>query len=314
MNKRVERSIPAAKARPANISFLVVVLIMALTRFGVALDINNGLAMYKTGNGPPVLLMPYPHASGGSSMSESVLANMLVALGRTVITFDPPGLYRSARQPRISMDEMLMCAEETLDRYGFTRRIDVMGHSMGGFCALAFAIERSERVKRLVLIGSTSGWPAVKKWGVHKHWKWWRDREYWQSRFWGTRIMLGLDNLAVHKRLDYIVDYASYVDKSLVAPLGVLPGDRKLPAPARTHWMSYLRKHRVDYRNSLPSITGPTLICAGRYDPQTPPAMNEELHRGIPDSCLVFFDSSGHSPFAEEPEKFSTILEDFLDG
>jgi len=212
------------------------------------------------------------------------------------------------------MDEMIACAEESLEFYELEQAIDVVGHSMGSFCALAFAIEQPEKTNRLVLIGSTSGWPAVKKWGVHKHWKWWRDREYWQSRYWGLRIMLGLDNLAIHKRLDYIVDYASYVDKKYVVPLSITPEDRSLPAPVRTHWMSYLRKNNVDYRNSLDSVLCPTLICAGRYDPQTPPVMNEELHRGIRNSHLAYFDMSGHSPFVEEPVKFLHVVAAFWAG
>ena len=295
-----------------NVVFCLLLLAMAAVSFSLTPDMQEGLAIYKTGEGEPVLLMPYPHASGGSPMIESALAEIIVSLGHTVITFDPPGLYESTRRPDIGMDEMLECANEALGYYGIGEPIDLVGHSMGGFCALAYAIEQGERVKSLVLIGSTSGWPAVRKWGIHTHWKWWRDREFWQSRVWGTRIMLGLDNLFIHKRLDYIVEYASFADKSFVRSPDINRNEKKLPAPLRAQWMSYLRAHKADYLDVLGSVHCRTLICAGLHDPQTPPVMNEQLQAGIPNSHLVYFDKSGHAPFIEEREKFSNFLGGFL--
>jgi hypothetical protein len=69
----------------------------------------DGLAVYRLGDGPPVFLMPYPHASARVSMAESELANILAGLGRSVITFDSPGTFQSYRKPEVSIDEMLSC-------------------------------------------------------------------------------------------------------------------------------------------------------------------------------------------------------------
>ena len=54
--------------------------------------------------------------------------------------------------------------------------------------ALALAIEHPERVRRLVLVGSVSGFPAVQRWSIPHNWRWWRDREYWQALWWGFRL------------------------------------------------------------------------------------------------------------------------------
>jgi pimeloyl-ACP methyl ester carboxylesterase len=271
----------------------------------------RGLAVYRVGDGEPVLLMPYPHASTAQSMAESDLATALVESGRTVITFDPPGIFRSDRKPRITMDEMHECAVETISYFGIDSPIDIVGHSMGGFCALAFAVEKPEKVKRLAVIGTPSGWPAVTRWGVHQYWKW-HECEWWQSRFWGFLVMMGWDNLLVHKKLENIVGYASVFDKSLASPLEIESGDRYRPAPTRSKWMRFLQTRKPDYLNALPHMDIPVLVCVGRHDPQTPVIACKELADGISQAEFVVFEQSGHAPFLEEPYVFTETLKSFL--
>ena len=81
----------------------------------------------------------------------------LTALGRQVISFDPPASGRSNRPMRLSMSEMHDCADEALAVCGISGPVDAVGHSMGGLAVLAYAIERPDRVRRLVLIGTGTG-------------------------------------------------------------------------------------------------------------------------------------------------------------
>jgi hypothetical protein len=61
---------------------------------------------------------------------------------------------------RLDMPEMLECAEVTFAVCGLEAEpVDVMGHSQGGFIALAFAIERPERVPSRWVPTRSSGWP-----------------------------------------------------------------------------------------------------------------------------------------------------------
>ncbi len=272
--------------------------------------IHDGLAVYRIGAGEPLLLFPYPHASTLRPMAEDRLAALLAGLGRQVITFDPPGAYRSTRPMRCDMAEMLDCAAEALAINRVSEPIDVIGHSMGGLCALGLAIGRPALVRRLVLIGSLSGWPAVLRWGTPHNWSPWRDREWWQCIALGARQMLGLGNLAVHKRLDNLVDVASFVDQRHVELWTIEPGDHKRPAPPRSAWMRTVRQ--VDYRARLGEVQAPTLLLVGRRDPQTPPACSQELAAGIPNATLRIFESSGHSPFIEEPANVQKHLYEFL--
>jgi hypothetical protein len=49
--------------------------------------ILNGLAVYRVGEGDPVFLMPYPHASAEVPMAECELSKIVTSLGRSVLCF-----------------------------------------------------------------------------------------------------------------------------------------------------------------------------------------------------------------------------------
>ncbi|MCO5244501.1 MAG: alpha/beta hydrolase [Anaerolineae bacterium] len=274
------------------------------------LVMHDGLAIYRLGEGEPLLLFPYPHGSTLHPMAENPLARLLAGLGRQVITFDPPGAFRSARPMRCDLAEMLDCAVEALQVHGVPAPIDVVGHSMGSLCALGLAVKRPQWVRRLVLIGSMSGWPAVFRWSTPHNWSPLRDREWWQCMWLGTRQIVGLGNLAVHKRLDNLIKTASFVDKRHVELWTVEPGDSHRPPPARAQWLKAERQ--VDSAQRLGEVRSPTLLMVGRYDPQTPLVCSEELAAGIRGSQLLVFEHSGHSPFIEEPERFRAAVADFL--
>jgi pimeloyl-ACP methyl ester carboxylesterase len=273
--------------------------------------IFDNLAMYRIGTGAPVFVMPYPHAATFVSIADDSITKTVLKSGRSVITFDPPGAYNSTRAAKVDMQEMIECTNETLDAFNITEPIDFLGHSMGSFCALAFAIKNQSRIKNLILVGSTTGWKAQKKYGVHRSWKWWKDKEYWQSRLWGTRIYLGFNNLKTYNQLNNIVMKASFVDKKNVQLFPVEKKDQKNSIPIRGKWLENIKNY--DYRKEVYAVKIPTLICTGRKDPQTPLVMNKELNDRIMDSQLEIFEKSGHFPFIEEEEKFIQVVGNFLD-
>jgi len=205
---------------------------------------------------------------------------------------------------------MLACAAESLDHLGVEGPVDTVGHSMGAFCALAFALDNPDRLHRLALVGAPPGFPAIMRWGIPHNWRWWRDREWWQVTWLGTRVMLGLDNMVVHKRLSNLVEKASYVNKALAPHWRIEPGDGHRPAPPRIAWQRNVR--RYDLADRLNGLELPVLLLFGRYDPQTPLQMAKYLLQRLPDASLVVFEHSGHSPFVEEPDVFESALSGFL--
>jgi non-heme chloroperoxidase len=67
----------------------------------------------------------------------------------------------------------------------------------------------------------------------------------------------------------------------------------------------------IDWRDLLPKIEVPVLICAGGRDPQAPAESAEASAKLIPKARVISFSASGHCPFVEEPEEFNHALHEF---
>jgi proline iminopeptidase len=244
-------------------------------------------------------------------MVQDTLAEMLVEMDRSVITFDVPGAYRSRRDPVGDMDEMIRSADEALDRLGIQGQVDVVGHSMGGFTALAYAVERPQRTKKLVMITSLSGFPAAARWGFPGSAFHFTHADYWRILLWGVRLNAGRGNLAMHKRMQNLMEYASYHKKDYFTHEEITMNDYEQGVPIRTIWSKNMYT-RLSYADRLDEVQSSTLILAGRYDPQAPVQCSEELQQGIPHASLVVFEHSGHFPFIEESMLFKKNVHEFL--
>jgi len=272
--------------------------------------LHDGLSVYRFGCGEPVLFMPGPHRfqQPGDRTADALIAG-LVALGREVVTFDPPGSGNSTRPSRLGMAEMRRCAGEALDACGVSGPVDVLGHSMGGLAAVAFALQESGRVRRLILVGTGSGGPAYMR----------APGALWNRSHAGfTRLaLLGMLHIAWPRlgpqllMLNYI-ERQSLVDRRLVRPEPVTARDWLRPRRGRTDWHRIAR--RLDYSRRLWEIRVPALVLVGRYDPQFPPGASEQLAAGIHGAWLVCFERSGHYPFLEEPGAFWRAVRRFLDA
>jgi len=104
------------------------------------------LAMTEAGEGPPLVLL---HGLFGAGQNWGGIRRALAPRYR-VLT---PDLRNHGASPRAAaMDYATMAADlaETLDAAGVPRAA-VLGHSMGGKVAMAFALEHPDRVERLVV-------------------------------------------------------------------------------------------------------------------------------------------------------------------
>ena len=67
-----------------------------------------------------------------------------------------------------------------------------------------------------------------------------------------------------------------------------------------------------DYRDVLPEINVPTLVCAGADEKWRSVASVEYAAELIPDARFELFEESGHCLTIEEPEKFNRLVTDFV--
>ena len=96
-------------------------------------------------------------------------------------------------------------------------------------------------------------------------------------------------------------------------PAAVAARVEATPYRFETHnWAFTENMPRYDLKDQLPGITCPTLITVGRHDWITPVECSEKIHELIPDSQLVVFEKSGHSPQVEEADLFLQVVREFL--
>lgn len=84
----------------------------------------------------------------------------------------------------------------------------------------------------------------------------------------------------------------------------------KCPPPIRAEIMA--DHTHLDWRDLLPHIGLPVLVCVGRESKVFPWQGSAYVGEQIPGAETVFFEKSGHMPFYEEPEKFNRIVGDFV--
>ena len=70
----------------------------------------------------------------------------------------------------------------------------------------------------------------------------------------------------------------------------------------------------LDFSSALATFHFPTLVLNGRYDMNVAPLTAWRLAHAIPNAKLVFFEESGHLPSYEEPDRYVTVLQQFLDA
>jgi hypothetical protein len=73
--------------------------------------------------------MPNPQGMVRTPEAHSQLAELLVGLGRRVVSFDPPGAFACSRPLRLGLAEMLACSREALQVAGAAAPVEVVGHS-----------------------------------------------------------------------------------------------------------------------------------------------------------------------------------------
>jgi pimeloyl-ACP methyl ester carboxylesterase len=102
-----------------------------------------------TGSGEPVVLLH------GFAEDGAIWAEVARHLTCRLLIPDLPGSGRSTLTPALSIEAMAMAIKEMLDREGIERSI-LVGHSMGGYIALAFAELYPERLRAFGLFHSTA--------------------------------------------------------------------------------------------------------------------------------------------------------------
>ena len=230
-----------------------------------------------------------------------------LARSRRIVFFDQPGTGKSwpvGTTDSLGIDDLLLSVEAIRNSINASR-ISLIGHSWGGYVALAYALRYPQRVERLVLVSSVA--PKIST-----------TTFLFGSLFpevQAERRKLRADNPAdVQKyiRLSLAMSfYSPKVCNQILKKLGVIN-----VAKYNGHQENLLWKdaERHDLSNDLKLITIPVLVTTGRYDANIAPRTSWAIHQAIKGSQFVVFERSGHFPMIEEPHRFFTVINMFLRG
>ena len=116
----------------------------------------GGLRLFyrEHGQGQPLLMI---NGLGGNAEMWGAAERSLAQGSRTIV-FDAPGTGRSTTSPLpLPLPVVAWLLGRLLDELGH-ERVDVLGYSLGGVMAQQLARTFPERVRRLALVGTASGW------------------------------------------------------------------------------------------------------------------------------------------------------------
>ncbi len=173
-----------------------------------------------------------------------------------------------------------------IDARGY-ENIHLLGNSLGGHVALVHVLKHPEKIKSLILTGSSGLFEN----GMGDTYPKRGDYEYIKKK---TSLTFYDPAVATKELVDEVFEITSNRLKVI-----------KIISLAKS-------AIRNNLGEELSQVQQPTLLVWGNNDTITPPFVGREFNRLIPNSELYFIDKCGHAPMMEVPLEFNKILEQFL--
>lgn len=168
-------------------------------------------------------------------------------------------------------------------------KVMVLGNSLGGHIALIYTLQNPDKVKAVILTGSSGLFESAMGDSYPKR----GDYDY------------------IKKKAEVTFYDPRHASKELVDELFDIVNDRNKVIRVLATAKSAIRQNLAE---EVGKITAPTLLIWGNNDTITPPFVGEEFHKLLPNSKLLFIDKCGHAPMMEQPEEFNQHLKTFLAG
>lgn len=252
--------------------------------------------LHDLGEGFP-LMMIHGSGPGVTAWANWRLVMPSLALSRRVIAPDMLGFGYSERPANIHYERDLWVqhALGVLDALGL-EQVDLLGNSFGGGIALALALAHPQRVRRLILMGSTGvSFPLTP--GLDAVWGYTPSFE----------TMRRLMDTFAYDRSRVTDELAELRYQASIRPGFQESFAQMFPAP-RQRWVDGLASPEEQIRQ----LPHETLILHGREDEVIPLSASLTLHDWIPNSQLHVFGHCGHWTQIEHSERFIRLVNDFL--
>jgi pimeloyl-ACP methyl ester carboxylesterase len=250
------------------------------------------------GAGPIVLML---HGAGGNFRSFAPQVERLARAGYKAVAWDMPGYGHSVpvepyglkglARSAIALIEALLPADAPAPK----RSVHLVGHGLGGMVAQELIMRRPDLVRRLVLVGSTSGPDSG-----------WAEDAVSQT--------LLLDAAADADRPQWAQTVVAAQTGPQALAEGVMLANHCMAQVSPVTYRHALQAQAAFDRDAaLSHIHVPTLLIRGEHDPLAPMAALERMAQRIHGGRWVQMPGVGHWPQLESPEAFEALLLDFLD-
>jgi pimeloyl-[acyl-carrier protein] methyl ester esterase len=238
----------------------------------------------------------------GWALHAGLFAPLLPALAAAhrVEAVDLPGHGHSAPLADWSIERVVDVLDAAL---GDDREPpDVVGWSLGGLCALAWAHRRPSRLRRLVLVGTTPRLIAG---------------DDWPHAMAAETLRRFADELRVAYRATLqrfltLQVQGSDEGRATLATMRHALFERGTPdAIVLSDALHALGA--ADVRDVVPGIAHPTLVVTGTRDTLVPPQAAHWLAGALPAARLIEIEGAAHAPFLSHARPFLDAVRAFLD-
>lgn len=176
--------------------------------------------------------------------------------------------------------------KDFLDFKGLNHVI-LLGNSLGGHIGLYFAKSYPDRVKALIITGSSG---------------------LYESAMGGSYPKRG-DYDFIRKKAEDVFYNPAVATKEIVDEVYETVNDRNKLIKTLAIAKSAIRHNMA---KDLPKMQQPTCIIWGENDNVTPPEVAREFHELLPDSDLYWIEKCGHAAMMEHPIEFNRLLNNWL--
>ena len=167
------------------------------------------------------------------------------------------------------------------------KNIHLLGNSLGGHVALVYILKHPERIKSLILTGSSGLFEN----GMGDSYPKRGDKEYIRKK---TQLTFYDPAMATEELVNECFEITNNRIKVI-----------KIISLAKS-------AIRNNLGEEISQIKQPTCLIWGNNDTITPPFVAKEFNKLIPNSELHFIDKCGHAPMMERADEFNSILHKFL--
>lgn len=233
------------------------------------------------GEGTPIVIL---HGLMGGLSNFDGVVDFFPEKGYKVLIPELP-LYTMSLL-KTSVQTFATYLKEFIEFKGFDNVI-LLGNSLGGHIALLGTKMYPELVKALVITGSS---------GLYEN-------------AMGESYPRRGDYEFIKKKAENVFYDPAVATKEIVDEVYVTVTDRNKLIKTLAIAKSAIRHNMA---KDLPKMDTPTCIIWGKNDNVTPPEVAEDFDRLLPDSDLYWIDKCGHAAMMEHPEKFNSLLYDWL--